>query len=177
MQLKKVVYKMAATLSSLNLLTIRHHLFFETRMYQIPNQIHNNEYGKDPFSFRQAHHILARTVDLDSMGICSQSLWMPKVEWPNRYQTIYQRNEKCCFETLGPAFKSGIQQTKQLAHYWYLPCCQCTGTCSHVSSWFSEEPSHSSCESQMKKCTHRDKFKILIKAFFFKQYIYTRKIY
>ena len=23
---------------------------------------------------------------------------------------------------------------KQFAHNWYLPCCQCTGTCSHVSS-------------------------------------------
>ena len=33
----------------------------------------------------------------------------------------------------GPRFNTGIHLMKQFAHNWYLPCCQCTETCSHVS--------------------------------------------
>ena len=33
----------------------------------------------------------------------------------------------------GPRFNTGIHPMKQFAHNWYLPCCQCTETCSHVS--------------------------------------------
>ena len=28
----------------------------------------------------------------------------------------------------------GVPEMKQFAHNWYLPCCHCTATCSHVSS-------------------------------------------
>ena len=33
----------------------------------------------------------------------------------------------------GPRFNTGIHLMKQFAHNWYLPCCHCTETCSHVS--------------------------------------------
>ena len=33
----------------------------------------------------------------------------------------------------GPGFNTGIHLIKQLAHNWYLSCCQCTETCSRVS--------------------------------------------
>ena len=33
----------------------------------------------------------------------------------------------------GPRFNTGIHRMKQFAHNLYLPCCQCTETCSHVS--------------------------------------------
>ena len=34
----------------------------------------------------------------------------------------------------GPRFATCIHLMKQLAHNWYLPFCQCTETCYHVSS-------------------------------------------
>ena len=39
-----------------------------------------------------------------------------------------------CPETLGSAFETAIQLMKQFTDNWYLPCCQCTETCSHVST-------------------------------------------
>ena len=37
-------------------------------------------------------------------------------------------------EILRPVFWTGLQPMTQFAHSWNLPCCQCTETCSHVSS-------------------------------------------
>ena len=41
---------------------------------------------------------------------------------------------KCVFEILRLAFEIGLQPVKQFAQSWNLPCCQCTETCSYISS-------------------------------------------
>ena len=42
--------------------------------------------------------------------------------------------EKCLIGFWGPQFEASIQFINPFTHNWYLPCCQCTETCSRVSS-------------------------------------------
>ena len=52
-------------------------------------------------------------------------------EWLGRCYNNGRRRVSLRF--WGPRFATGIHFIKQFAHKWYLPCCQCTEVCYHVS--------------------------------------------
>ena len=54
--------------------------------------------------------------------------------WPSGQDAGYSSGRRgMSLRFWGPRFNTGIHLMKQFAHNWYLYCCQCTETCSHVS--------------------------------------------
>ena len=57
------------------------------------------------------------------------STMFSSLEWLGRW--TQQWAVEGAFEVPRPAFETGLPLRKQFTHRWYLPCCQCTETCSN----------------------------------------------
>ena len=104
----------------------RSHVSFTLKHY-----IHASARCKQP----SGELFLLRIGSLHFCAICLVPIWL---RWIGKERVVTMLDPAVgggvACETLGSVVEAGIQCMKHCAHNWYLPCRQCTETCSRGSS-------------------------------------------